>query len=494
MRRYSCHTSFSHYCAGALLLLVANLPGLAAADAQTVAPNASAPNASAPNGTQSTLVATAPDAVVPLDASVKMFPYRDPWLPSRERWRDIADNPLRGFLSQEQPFSYRNDYTSDEGGAARQTQVTLSYSTSPGVPYFVGRIDATGLKPNFAYQLKLVGKPVKGTQGWGIHGDAVGNERLGYAGRWWCGHPIHASGTNFDDNHYLSEYKNALPGMEHNMYGYIYMGQFITDGAGNAHVDFFGDHPYHISWASWQGGAKDVLAGRWPVRSAPLPTVGNGAEVGINGDQYGYGALRPSTSVTLYYENEPGRTQPLTLPPGIYRCRFLITEESFHNPIANSPEGGYWKTVLASEDLVYDETGRIVGHDRDAANDVVFSIGAHASITAMKAKVVLSVTKPSVNTVKATTQIVVTDNIGRPIRGATVKGFWSGIHSSREVSGTTNSTGVPGTAPNSDGVVQFTSPSVRTKRGQCFRFIITDIIKTGRTWNKFPRPGAQHCL
>lgn len=480
MRRYPHHTLFVRRFARTLFVLTASLPGLPSARAQTSV---------APNAAQSTLAAQSPQSTsMPLDASVKLFPYRDPWLPSRERWRDIADNPLRAFLSQSQPFSYRNDYPSNGGNpSTRQTQVTLSYSTSPGVPYFVGRIDATGLKPNFAYQLKLVGKPVKGTQGWGAEGDALGNERLGYVGRWWCGHPIHASGTNFDDNHYLSEYKNALPGMEHNMYGYIYMGQFITDGAGDAHVDFFGDHPYHISWASWQGGAKDVLAGRWPVRSAPVTGVDSGA-------QYGYGSASPSTSVTLYYENEPGRTQPLTLPPGTYRCRFLITEESFHNPVASSPEGGYWKTVLASDDLVYDDTGRIVGHDRDLSNDVVFSIGYQASVTAMQAKVALTVSRPSREKIKATAQILITDNIGRPIRGATVKGFWSGVHNTREISGTTGNVGIIGMTANSDGVVQFTTPDVKAGRGQCVRFFITDIIKTGRTWNKFQRAGAQFCL
>ncbi|MBC6436096.1 hypothetical protein FM036_44750 [Nostoc sp. HG1] len=105
---------------------------------------------------------------VSFDASVKMIPYRDPWRPARERWRDIADNPLSAFINGSQKFSYRNDYPIGTNGIpTRETAVTLSYASAPPTPYFIGRIDAKGLKPNFAYQLKLVGKPVKGTQGLG---------------------------------------------------------------------------------------------------------------------------------------------------------------------------------------------------------------------------------------------------------------------------------------------------------------------------------------
>ena len=459
------------------------LLGLSAAHAQSILGTLATNPA---NSTQSTLVSNA----VPLDGAVKMIPYRDPWLPARERWRDIADNPLHAFQTGTQSFSYHENNSS-----AKAPQVTLSYSTSPPVPYFIGRIDARGLKPNFAYQLKLVGKPTKGRRGWGVYGSAFANESLGYAGRWWCGHPIHASGTNFDDAHFLNEYKNALPGMEHNMYGYIYMGQFITDSAGEAHTMFYGDYPYHISWASWQGGAKDVLHGRFPVRSAVVGdiTVGNAPGAGW-AKVYGYGSPPPSSSVTLYYENEPGRTQPLTLPAGVYRCQFLITEESFHNPVTNSPEGGYWKTVLASEDFAYDEKGNLIGYDTDASNDIVFSIGSQPSVRAMKAQLTLSIAQPKRQEYKATARVVVTDNLGRRIRGATVSGYWAGLHRTAEITANTNSTGIDGLSRHSDGIAHFETPNVRGKRGQCFRFVVTNIAKTGRTWERTQRPSIQVCL
>ncbi|MDQ3814909.1 MAG: hypothetical protein M3347_13275, partial [Armatimonadota bacterium] len=122
-------------------------------------------------------------------ASVPLLPYRDPWPAARERWWDLADNPLHAFLNGEQSFSYSN---SGMSGVSATPQVVLTYNTAPPAPYFMGHIDAEGLKPNFSYQLKLIGKPVKGTWGWGAEGDDVTNERLGYAARWFCGHPIHA--------------------------------------------------------------------------------------------------------------------------------------------------------------------------------------------------------------------------------------------------------------------------------------------------------------
>jgi hypothetical protein len=218
------------------------------------------------------------------------------------------------------------------------------------------------------------------------------------------------------------------------------------------------------------------------------------ANADAGNSQYGYGPTNPSTAITLYYENEPGRTQPLTLPPGHYRCRFLVTEESFHNPVNSTPEGGYWKTVLASEDFIYDKKGEIVSRDEDPSNDVVFAISSNPSVTAMQARIAVDITEPSRRKYRATAQVLVTDAIGRPIRGATVKGFWSGAHTTKEVSATTNSTGISGSGPRSDGVAQFTTPEMKSKRGRCFRFIVTDVSKTGRSWNKLLRPGAQGCV
>lgn len=292
---------------------------------------------------------------------VDLIPVRDPWPSARERWMDIssdANHQFNAFLGLDANSSQSYDYPS-------HAQVRLTFDAAPSVPYFVGRIDATGLKPNFAYQLKLAGKPVRGTRGWGAYGDDVANERIGYAGRWWCD-SYHATQTNFDDTHYVDYYKNAAPGTEHNIYGYLFMGDFVTDHFGAAHVNVNGHYSYHITWADWQGGST-VLAGTFPV---------NGGLISSNPPiYYGYGSAAPNASVSLYYEYEAVRSQAqgVTLPPGTYHCRLLVTEESFHS---SDTYGGFWKTVLGSEDLQYDSQGNVTGPDQSTANDVTFRIAA----------------------------------------------------------------------------------------------------------------------
>ena len=407
---------------------------------------------------------TAPDAVPapimpPLDAEVALLPCHDPWQAARERWFDIADNPLGGFIDASQKFSYAGAH------------VKLHYAKTPPVPYFLGRIEARGLKPNFSYQLKLTGKPDKGVWGWGAQGDEWANEQLGFAGRWFCGHPVHKSGTNFDDNHFREYYQNALPGAEHNIGGYVYMGEFVTDGQGNAAEVFWGEHPYHIKWLSWQGGAKNVWAGQSVLQTS----------------KYGYGAAPPPSAVSAYYENEPGRTQPLTLAPGRYNCRFVITEETFHNPVNARGSGGYWKTVLASEDYVYDADGNQIGHDTDPKNDVLFTIGDAPSVCEMKVYVTSVTGKREGDKWRAQARVVVTDTLNRRIRDATVQGVWSGPAGNALASATTGADG------RRDGIALLDSPANEAKSGEVFKFTVTKVVKTGRTWDysQFPAAAAR---
>lgn len=396
----------------------------------------------------------------PLNGALTLKPCHDPWQAARERWTDIADNPYTGFADGTQKFDYS------------QAQVVLHYAKTPPVPYFLGRIEARGLKPNFSYQLKLMGKPQKGVWGWGAQGDEWANEQLGFAGRWFCGHPVHRSGTNFDDNHFREYYQNALPGAEHNIGGYVFMGEFVTDGQGNANKEFWGEHPYHIKWLSWQSGAKDVWAGQSVIEA----------------NNYAYGQEPPTPSaVSAYYENEPGRTQPLTLAPGQYNTRFVITEESFHNPINARGQGGYWKTVLASEDYLYNAQGDMIGHDTDPSNDLTFTIGDDPAMNEMKV-VATSVTgKKHGNKWKATAHIYVTDRLHRPMRGVMVQGTWSGPTNTVIAQGNTGNDG------RGDGKVSIDSPEVEAKSGDIFQFTVTKVVKTGRTWNynQFPSAAAK---
>ncbi len=164
-----------------------------------------------------------------LPNTVNFAPMNDPWPLARERWLDINNNPFEAWLTNGQP---------NGGHSYNNAQVNLTFDRAPNTPYFVGHIRASGLKPNFSYQLKLIGKPERGTRGWGASGDDLSNERIGMAGRWWCDSQ-HAAQTNFDDAHYYRYYKYAPPGHEHNIYGYHYMGEFVTDGKGNADIAYF---------------------------------------------------------------------------------------------------------------------------------------------------------------------------------------------------------------------------------------------------------------
>ena len=74
------------------------------------------------------------------------------------RWLDVAD--------QVYSAAYRGDFTYDSA------QVSVYYEERDLT--FNGTLTAVDMKPNFAYQVKLVGEP--GT-------DA--NERIGLTGRWW---------------------------------------------------------------------------------------------------------------------------------------------------------------------------------------------------------------------------------------------------------------------------------------------------------------------
>ena len=58
------------------------------------------------------------------------------------RWSDLAQNPYAQ--------SYIDEYTYADAS------VTVTYET--GEPTFIGHLSAANLKPNFAYQIKLVGQ------------------------------------------------------------------------------------------------------------------------------------------------------------------------------------------------------------------------------------------------------------------------------------------------------------------------------------------------
>lgn len=294
-------------------------------------------------------------------ASLNLVTFSDPWDRAQPRWRDIDNNLYASsFRAGPNAFSYA------------RAIVTLTYEREPGEPYFTGRIEARGLKPNFAYQLKLAGKPLYGSRGFGATGslvnvtsrnmdarpflgqrrDAQGralpinaddwtNQQLGFAGRWWD--DTRPPGTNLDDAYYKTYYPR------HTLYGYIFGGDFVTDEFGRANVPIASNRSYHITWQDKQDGIEDVLFGDFVVRSSQAPF-------------YGYGRAIAPTRARLWYEYEAARPNMVRLRAGTYHCRLLLTEEAFHT--SGGEAGGVWQTVLASEEV----------RDTSASNDIVFTI------------------------------------------------------------------------------------------------------------------------
>jgi len=340
------------------------------------------------------------DSVLPLrmqkaSPPIAMTAYQDLWPEARERWWDIGSyrskgrdgyNQFNDWISRGAPNG-RFDY------AARAARVKLTYDQAPGAPYFVGHISARGLKPNFAYQLKLAGKPVAGSRGMGksasyltvtgkakngapvfhavvdgagqtlpINGDDWTNQQLGYVGRWWNDSRPSANTNAITDRKYRA---NAVD----TIYGYQFVGVFVTDGRGDAECDIIGDRSLHATWQQWQRATKNVFAGAFSLRAV---------SDGPSNHRYGYGAVSAArsagagglSSMSLFYEWERHRPHPVRLPRGTYHCRLLVTEETFHNDIGATQSylGGKWKTVLASEDF---RNGQA---DTDVANDIVFAI------------------------------------------------------------------------------------------------------------------------
>lgn len=215
-------------------------------------------------------------------------------------WKDIS--------GAEYPpdFRARFDY------AAASVFLTYATADSRG---FAGTLAATGLKPNFCYQLKLIGKP---TSLWGASGDDTSNERLGYAGRWWHTWPEEA--WNATD----AEYRRDKDKPGHTFEGYLLFDFFVTDTNGAASVTFASDSSYHVIWKTSQ---RDRRRKDGPVRT------------------YRVG----STTARLYAEYEPGRALPgrLLLPPGRYNVQFNLTEESFHDQWPG------WALVLRAEEVEF---------------------------------------------------------------------------------------------------------------------------------------------
>ncbi len=270
----------------------------------------------------------------PRPKRVYLRPFPDPDHTQHYRWRDILDNPYSERFRQTTPYREGCAWHELSGGE------TLS-----------GWLHVRGLKPNFAYQVKLEGRPtcpypwpknaLRDPRNWA-------NVQLGKLGRWWCD----TCRWNVAD----AELKNHRG---HMIYGYVLFDYFVTDGLGNADVKLSFDSSFHVVWRFDQRprGDRDGDIRPYLVQSARDERTG---------EIYAYSSqVRPAV-VPLYAEWEPGRPVPgqAKLPPGEYRCALLLTEESLHNappelaeafPTArtNFPDGGFWAHCLVDDNLKF---------------------------------------------------------------------------------------------------------------------------------------------
>lgn len=203
-----------------------------------------------------------------------------PW-PGNQRWYDIAGNVYEGPVPGS-TNSWRNDAYS---GAS----VSVAYGVVGN--QLTGTVTATGLKPNFAYQLKLEGSSA----------DPWTNTTLQNIGR--------TSGST----------------------GYLAFGMLMTDSSGDAMVPFVTDSSFHVLYRTPDSTG---ITGTYGV----IERTANDGPVSYyafdpDPSSTWYSTDYPAANVGIYGNYEPGRALPgtLQLPDGSYICRFVLTEESFHD-------------------------------------------------------------------------------------------------------------------------------------------------------------------
>ena len=226
------------------------------------------------------------------------------------RWRDVAGNLYSD--------SYRTTY---EYNIDVQVPVTFEESDVT----FHGQLSATGLKPNFAYQLKISGLS-----------DKPSNEQIGLTGRWWQeewdgsqwtnGQNLNNKGDGSspnpnDDLYFLrrdEEDPDSPTGLNYRYTGYLVLDYFMTDENGDAVVDFEANSSYHVLWNTIQ---RSHSSNDGPAKSTTFdPDPGQSA----------YGTDYPPSTMTIFGEWERLPMGKVYLGPGAYDCQIILTEESFH--------------------------------------------------------------------------------------------------------------------------------------------------------------------
>jgi hypothetical protein len=208
-----------------------------------------------------------------------------------------------------------NEYIFNDPNGYSNALVTVTFNSV--MNNFAAHISATGLKPGFAYQVKLLGTPACAGGS-----DAV-NEKIGYSGRWYC--PLCGSDPNANNrNDAQYEACKVNPSCTECIYGYLIFDYFTADANGNAEVDVTTDASYHVLWCD----ASNVDL--YFVDKSQSPFKDNTLK-----------CTDPKLCHSYDVIGETERASFSELPEGTYSdVKIALTEESFHQAC------GTWATVL----------------------------------------------------------------------------------------------------------------------------------------------------
>lgn len=190
--------------------------------------------------------------------------------------------------------------------------VSFTYYT-PASGRLCGVITAGGLKPYATYQVKFEGKP---NCLYGLSGNDLANEYIGYKGRWWD----NTTNSNVNDAYYAAN--SIYKGGTHCITGYLVWDFFTADASGNASKILETANSYHVLWAG--GGSCNTNLNNYLAYLDPA-----------------HPAVLFSPSDKVDGEIERGVCGGMTLNVGGYDLRMVLTEESFHQ--------GNWATVLGKD-------------------------------------------------------------------------------------------------------------------------------------------------
>jgi hypothetical protein len=273
------------------------------------------------------------------------------WDLGNQRWRDTATTP----------------YQAGPIGAYDYASATVEFVHPVLGPALSGVLIASGLKPNFTYQVKLNGKP---SYFWGAAGDDLANERLGLAGRWWLSQVERSTGSvlggwNSDDAEYAAWQAQGFTDGDYDYVfeGYLLFDYLVTDAAGAVSQALSVDSSFHVLW-------KTIQRAPGPNDSDPVGHV-----FVVDGASEWYASSQPDETRSLYAQWEPTRA----LPGGSYAVRIFLTEESFHENAA-PPPSGRWATVMTHDDVRFGITPVPAcsdGIDNDQDGEIDYDGGVH---------------------------------------------------------------------------------------------------------------------